>query len=82
MNPLRIPNPKPSTFSVLGFHVELDRTKLAVWAASRDPKFLRQQEEHATVQGGAAMLAEAEHALPEQQRMADRIYGRWLAGAR
>jgi GMP synthase (glutamine-hydrolysing) len=64
------------------FHVELDRAKLAVWAASRDPKFLRQQEEHATVQGGATMLAQAERALPEQQRMADRIYGRWLAGAR
>ena len=64
------------------FHVELDSAKLAVWAASRDPKFLRQQREHATVQSGAEMLAQAEQALPEQQRMADRIYRRWLAGVR
>jgi GMP synthase-like glutamine amidotransferase len=64
------------------FHVELDSAKLAVWAASRDPKFLRQQEEHPTVQSGAAMLAQAERALPAQQRMADRIYRRWLEGMR
>ena len=64
------------------FHVELDSAKLAVWAASRDPKFLRQQEEHTTVQSGAAMLEQAQRALPEQQRLADRIYRRWLAGTR
>jgi len=64
------------------FHVELDSAKLAEWAASRDPKFLRQQQEHPTVQSGAAMLAQARDALPEQQRMADRIYRRWLVAAR
>jgi GMP synthase (glutamine-hydrolysing) len=64
------------------FHVELDSAKLAAWAASRDPRFLRQQREHATVQSGAAMLAQAEKALPAQQRLADRIYRRWLDGAR
>ena len=64
------------------FHVELDSAKLAVWAASRDPRFLRQQREHATVQSGAAMLSQAQAALPEQQRLADRIYRRWLAGVR
>jgi len=64
------------------FHVELDAAKLAVWARSRDPAFLRQQREHpATVQGGAAMLEHGRHALPAQQRLADRIYRRWLAGA-
>ena len=62
------------------FHVELDSSKLADWSASRDPKFLRQQREHATVQSGAAMLAQARQALPEQQRLADRIYSRWWAG--
>ena len=60
------------------FHVELDSEKLAVWAASRDPQFLRQQQQHATVQSGASMLAQAEQALPEQQRLAERIYRRWL----
>jgi GMP synthase (glutamine-hydrolysing) len=64
------------------FHVELDSAKLAVWAGSRDPDFLRQQLEHATVQSGPSMLAQAARALPEQQRMADRIYRRWLAGMR
>jgi len=64
------------------FHVELDSEKLAVWAASRDPKYLRQQETHKTVQSGAAMLAQAQHALPLQQRLADRIYRRWLRGPR
>ena len=64
------------------FHVEIDRAKLVAWAASRDPTFLRQQAEHTTVQSGAAMLAQAERALPEQQRLADRIYRRWLAGTR
>ncbi len=63
------------------FHVELDSAKLAIWAASRDPEFLRQQCEHSTVQSGAAMLAQAARALPAQQRVADGIYRRWLAGA-
>jgi GMP synthase-like glutamine amidotransferase len=63
------------------FHVELDAQKLAVWAASRDPMFLQQQREHAaSVQSGAAMLAAAARALPAQQRLADRIYRRWLYG--
>ena len=64
------------------FHVELDLAKLKVWARSRDPAFLRQQAEHpATVQSGPAMLAQAARALPVQQRLADRIYARWLDGA-
>lgn len=64
------------------FHVELDRSKLAVWAGSRDPGYLQQQREHPqTVQSGEAMLAQAVHALPVQQALADRIYARWLDGA-
>jgi GMP synthase-like glutamine amidotransferase len=63
------------------FHVELDAAKLAVWAASVDPTFLRWQREYGSVQSGAAMLAQARDALPAQQRLADRLYRRWLAGA-
>ncbi|HKX41282.1 MAG TPA: type 1 glutamine amidotransferase [Burkholderiaceae bacterium] len=64
------------------FHVELDAAKLAVWASSRDPAFLRQQREHPfTVQSGAAMLEQAREALPAQQQLADRIYRRWLHGS-
>jgi GMP synthase-like glutamine amidotransferase len=60
------------------FHVELDRHKLAAWSASVDPTHLRAQREHATVQSGAAMRAQAERALPAQQTLADALYRRWL----
>lgn len=62
------------------FHVELDAAKLAVWSRSRDPAFLRWQHEHASVQGGEAMRAQAGQALPAQQRLAARLYRRWLSG--
>ena len=63
----------------LQFHVELDAQKLAVWSASVDPTFVRLQGEHpATVQTGSAMRAQAVGALPAQQRLADRLYRRWL----
>ncbi|HEY9237452.1 MAG TPA: type 1 glutamine amidotransferase [Burkholderiaceae bacterium] len=61
------------------FHVELDAHKLGRWSASVDPEFLRLQSAHpATVQSGAAMRAQAALALPAQQRLADRVYRRWL----
>lgn len=60
------------------FHVELDRHKLAAWSASVDPSYLQQQRRFATVQGGDAMRAQAVLALPAQQRLADRVYRRWL----
>jgi GMP synthase-like glutamine amidotransferase len=62
------------------FHVELDAAKLALWAASMDPTFLRWQREHASVQSGPQMLAQAAQALPAQQRLADSLYRRWIAG--
>jgi hypothetical protein len=60
------------------FHVELDADKLARWSASTDPHYLALQECCSTVQSGAAMRAEATAALPAQQRMAVRLYRRWL----
>jgi GMP synthase-like glutamine amidotransferase len=60
------------------FHVELDEYKLATWSASEDPRYLRLQRECATVQAAAAMRLQAVIALPEQQRLADRLYRRWL----
>ena len=63
----------------LQFHVELDEDKLARWSASVDPTYLRLQREHdSSVQGGAAMRTQAATALPAQQRLADRLYRRWL----
>lgn len=63
----------------LQFHVELDAHKLAAWSASVDPIFVGLQSEHpATVQTGAAMREQSNAALPVQQRLADRLYRRWL----
>ena len=60
------------------FHVELDERKLATWSASQEATFLRLQREQSTVQSGAAMRAQAALALPARQRLADRVYRRWL----
>jgi len=61
------------------FHVEVDATKLATWSASRDPAYLRLQQAHPrTVQSGPTMRAQAAQALAAQQRLADRLYRRWL----
>lgn len=64
------------------FHVELDAEKLQRWAALDSPQFRALQQAHATVQSGAAMLAEAVQRLPQQQALADRIYRRWLEPVR
>jgi len=63
------------------FHVELDATKLALWSASTDPRFLAMTGVESCVQDGATMRREAAQALPAQQRLADRIYARWLGAA-
>ena len=62
----------------LQFHVELDRHKLAAWSASVDPAYLRLQQQHRSVQSGAAMRDQARVALPAQQRLAQALYSRWL----
>ena len=62
------------------FHVEIDAGKLAAWSASRDPAYLQAQRDWASVHSGERMRAEAADALPAQQRLADRVYRRWLSG--
>ena len=61
------------------FHVELDAAKLALWSASQDPAYLALAAQGGTVQTGAQMRAQAETALTAQQRLADRLYRRWLS---
>jgi len=61
------------------FHVEVDSVKLGAWAAARDAQFMAAQRRHPSVQSGPAMLARARRDLGAQQRLADRIYRRWLA---
>lgn len=61
------------------FHVELDADKLARWSQLDTPEYRAAQQQYAgSVQGGAAMRAAAADHLPEQQRLAARIYARWL----
>jgi GMP synthase-like glutamine amidotransferase len=63
------------------FHVELDAPKLRAWTQAHDPRF-GAAEQAPTVQSAAAMLSQADERLAEQQRLADRIYERWLLPAR
>jgi GMP synthase-like glutamine amidotransferase len=61
------------------FHVELDFDKLARWSLLDTPDYRAAQQQYASsVQSGAAMRAAAADHLSEQQRLAARIYARWL----
>jgi GMP synthase-like glutamine amidotransferase len=65
----------------LQFHVEQDATKLARWTQVHEGEYPQAQRNHpATVQSPAAMLADAPRRLAEQQRLASRLYRRWLGG--
>jgi len=59
------------------FHVELDETKLRNWTAMHDERFLAASTVP-TVHSAERMLNGAASHLPSQQRLADRIYTRWL----
>lgn len=63
------------------FHVELDEPKLRSWTSTHDERFLAANTVP-TVHGTARMLDEASRHLGAQQRLADRIYARWMAFAR
>ena len=64
----------------LQFHVEQDAAKLMRWTQVHEGEYpLAQQTHPTTVQGPAAILADAEHRLAAQQRLADWLYQRWLA---
>ncbi len=60
------------------FHIEIDETKLAVWLAEGDPQWAAAARAHPTVQTREGILAQAGRELAAHQRLADRIYGRWL----
>jgi GMP synthase-like glutamine amidotransferase len=61
------------------FHVELDEDKLGRWAAETSTRWQAAARRHGSVQDAAAMLEAGARRLQAQQRLADRIYGRWLA---
>jgi GMP synthase (glutamine-hydrolysing) len=65
------------------FHVEQDAAKLARWTQAHEDEYQQAQRDYpATVQGPVAMLAEAPQRLAAQQRLAGRMYRRWLSGCR
>jgi GMP synthase (glutamine-hydrolysing) len=59
------------------FHVELDEPKLSAWAGAHDLRFVTARH-WATVQSAEAMLDQAAQRVRQQQRLADRLYARWL----
>jgi GMP synthase-like glutamine amidotransferase len=64
------------------FHVEIDAAKHAAWAAETDPAYHADQRVWPTVHSGERMRRDGATALEAQQRLADRIYARWIAAAR
>jgi len=62
------------------FHVEIDEPKLQRWLDDGDPSWAGALVRHrGTVQDKADILADARHRMAPHQRLADQIYGRWLA---
>ncbi|MBI3368656.1 MAG: type 1 glutamine amidotransferase [Burkholderiales bacterium] len=62
------------------FHVELDAAKLEVWLTMPEPSYDAGLAAGApSVQPRDVIRRQAERGLEGQQRLADRIYGRWLA---
>jgi GMP synthase (glutamine-hydrolysing) len=62
------------------FHIEVDEHKLAAWAQEIDNSSASAQAHSGPFWQGVAALREGslQH-LPASQRLADRIYSRWLA---
>lgn len=64
------------------FHIEQDVPKLRAWVAAADAHYRAALVAHpGTVQSPRAMLDDADRRCRLQQRLADRVYARWLAAA-
>jgi GMP synthase-like glutamine amidotransferase len=63
----------------LQFHVEVDAAKVRLWLSQAEPAYLEAQRRHASVHGEQRVRDDTARHLPGQQRLADRIYARWLA---
>jgi GMP synthase (glutamine-hydrolysing) len=63
------------------FHIEVDAEKVARWSREEGPRWAAARAAHpGSVQDGAAMREGLAAELPRHHSLADRIYGRWLAG--
>jgi GMP synthase (glutamine-hydrolysing) len=65
----------------LQFHLEIDDEKLRVWAADQSGPWREAQRAHASVQDGPTMLEQSAVHMAANQRLADRIYQRWLGSS-
>jgi len=64
------------------FHIEIDEAKLQRWLDEGDPAWAEALAQHAgSVQDKATILAHVAQRLLAHQRLADRLYGRWISGA-
>ena len=62
----------------LQFHVEVDNAKVGLWLSQGEPAYLEARRHHASVHGEQRVRDDTARHLRAQQRLADRIYGRWL----
>lgn len=65
----------------LQFHVEVDTTKERLWLSQGEPAYLEAQRLHDSVHGEQRVRDDTQRHLTGQQRLADRIYERWLRSA-
>jgi GMP synthase-like glutamine amidotransferase len=65
----------------LQFHVEVDAAKVELWLTHHDAQYEQSQLEFDTIHRPARIRADTVRYLGEQQRLADRIYGRWAETA-
>jgi GMP synthase (glutamine-hydrolysing) len=65
----------------LQFHLEVDAAKVEQWLAEQDAQYERSRREHPTVHAVERIRADTARCLHAQQRLADRVYARWAAGA-
>jgi GMP synthase-like glutamine amidotransferase len=65
----------------LQFHVEVDAAKVRLWLSQGEPAYLEAQRRHDSVHGEQRVRDDTLRHLAAQQRLADRIYQRWLKSA-
>jgi GMP synthase (glutamine-hydrolysing) len=62
----------------LQFHVEVDERKVRLWLSQGEAAYLEAQRHHESVHGEQRVRDDTTRHLEAQQRLADRIYHRWL----
>lgn len=64
------------------FHIEVDAEKVSRWSQDNGGRFLEALAAHpGSVQSGAAMRQALHQQLAAHQKLADRVYARWLSSA-